>query len=332
MPHADDLPRWGIVSTIKAPVGAILAFAAHHLDQGAHRLFLYLDDDNQAAFRILKAHPKIRPILTDDAYWRALGMKRRAKHQSRQFENARHAYGRAGDLDWLAHIDVDEFLLPARPLGAQLADLPPGCLCGRIRPVEALAPAEPGQPLFAKAFSLDRATRNRQTEALYPDYGAHLNGGFLSHVAGKMIYRTGIPDLKVNIHNITVGEVQNPGQRDMTETTLLHCHAKSWQDFIAAFHYRLDKGSYRSELKPNRPADQGGLTLHELFGTIHAAEGEAGLRRFYDQVCSATPAHLAALEAQGLLCRPALDLAGAIARHFPDAGSLGEKAGAGRSH
>lgn len=317
MPQADQMPRWGIVSTIKAPVAAILAFAAHHLDLGAHRLFLYLDDDNQAAFRILKSHPKIRPIVTDDAYWQSLGMKRRAKHQSRQFENARHAYGRASDLDWLAHIDVDEFLLPARPLEAQLADLPPDCLCARIRPVEALAPVEPGQPLFAKAFSMDRAMRNRQTEALYPDYGAHLNGGFLSHVAGKMIYRTGVPDLKVNIHNVTVGEVQNPGQRELSNTTLLHCHAKSWKDFIAAFHYRLDKGSYRSELKPNRPADQGGLTLHELFGMLHATEGEAGLRRFYDQVCSATPAHLAALDAQGLLRHPQVDLPGAVARHFP---------------
>ena len=319
MPQAEHHPRWGIVATIKAPVDAILGFAAHHLDLGAHRLFLYLDDDNRTAFRILKAHPRIRPVLTDAAYWQSLGMKRRAKHQSRQFENARHAYGRAGDLDWLAHIDVDEFLLPDRPLGAQLAGLPAGCLCARVRPVEALAPATPDQPLFAKAFALDRATRNRQTETLYPDYGAHLNGGFLSHVAGKMIYRTGVPGLRVNIHNVTVGEVQNPGQRELDETALLHCHAKSWEDFIAAFHYRLDKGSYRAELKPNRPADQGGLTLHQLFATIHATDGEAGLHRFYDQVCRATPAHLAALETQGLLRRPALDLQAAVARHFPDA-------------
>ena len=319
MPHANGLPKWGIVSTIKAPVDAILAFAAHHLDQGADRIFVYLDDDNHAAFDRLKSHPKLRPTLTDDAYWRALGMKRRVKHQSRQFENARHAYGRAGDLDWLAHIDVDEFLLPAQPFAAQLAALPAACLCVRIRPIEALAPASAEQPLHAKACALDRATRNRQTEALYPDYGAHLNGGFLSHVAGKMVYRTGLADLKVNIHNVMVGEVQNPGQQELVGTDLLHCHAKSWEAFIAAFHYRLDKGSYRAELKPNRPADRGGLTLHEMFKAIHDADGEAGLRRFYDRVCTATPTHLAALEAEGLLRRPALDLREAVARHFPDA-------------
>ena len=314
------LPRWGIVSTIKAPVAAILGFAAHHLDLGAHRIFIYLDDDNRAAHDILKAHPKLRPMLTDDAYWSGMGMKRRAKHQSRQFENARHAYGRAGDLDWLAHIDVDEFFLPsAGSIAAQLAALPADCFCARVRPIEALAPVEADQPLYAKACALDRGKRTRQTERLYPDYGAHLNGGFLSHVAGKLFYRTGVADLKVNIHNITVGEAQNPGQQEMTGTALLHCHAKSWEAFITAFHYRLEKGSYRSELKPNRPVEHGGLTLHEMFKAIHDADGEGGLRHFYQQVCTATPAHLAALEAEGLLRRPALDLRAAVARHFPDA-------------
>lgn len=319
MPDANHAPKWGVVSTIKAPVDAILAFAAHHLDLGAHRIFIYLDDDNQDAFRTLKAHPKLRPVLTGDAYWQGLGMKRRVKHQSRQFENARHAYGRAGDVGWLAHIDVDEFLCPARPISAQLADLPPDCKCARVRPVEALAKARKGDPLYAKACAQDRATRTRQTEALYPDYGAFLNGGFLSYVAGKLFYRTGIADLKVNIHNVFVGEVQNPGQIELHETDLLHCHAKSWEAFLAAFHFRLDRGSYRAELKPNRPVEHGGLTLHELFNTIYEKDGEAGLRHFYDQVCTATPAHVAQLQTMGLLRQPSIDLDAAVARHFPQA-------------
>jgi hypothetical protein len=317
MSHVTHEPKWGIVATVKAPVSAILGFAAHHLDLGARRIFIYLDDDNRAAYDILKAHPKIRPLLTDDAYWRSLGMKRRVKHQSRQFENARHAYGRAGDLEWLAHVDVDEFLLPTTPMAAQLAALPQDCLCARIRPIEALSPVAPGQPLYAKARTQDRALRNQQTERLYPDYGAHLNGGFLSHVAGKMIYRTGVEGLRVAIHNVTLHDVQNPGERDLTGTELLHLHAKSWDAFIAAFHYRLEKGSYRAELKPNRPAERGGLTLHQMFSALHASDGEAGLRHFFDQVCAATPAHLATLEAEGLLRRPQLDLKAAVARHFP---------------
>jgi hypothetical protein len=55
-----------------------------------------------------------------------------------------------------------------------------------------------------------------------------------------------------------------------------------------------------------------------MFKAIHDADGEGGLRHFYEQVCTATPAHLAALEAEGLLRRPTLDLRAAVARHFPD--------------
>jgi len=43
--------KWGIVSTIKAPLEEIERFAAHHLELGADRLILYLDDDNSPPFK-----------------------------------------------------------------------------------------------------------------------------------------------------------------------------------------------------------------------------------------------------------------------------------------
>ncbi|WP_342706690.1 glycosyltransferase family 2 protein [Lutimaribacter saemankumensis] len=309
-----DTAKWGIVSTIKAPARDVLNFAAHHLDIGAHRLFFYLDDDNRAAFEALKGHPKCRPILTDDAYWRKLGMKRRVKHQSRQFENARHAYARAtGQVDWLAHIDVDEFLWPARPLASQLAALPDTCMGARVRPAEALA--GPGPVTHFKACNPDRATRDRQTAEIWPDYGAHLNGGFLSHVAGKMIYRTGVEGLKVQIHNIWVGDDMNPGEVTLADTALLHMHAESWESFRRALDYRLEKGSYRAELKPGQ---KGALTMHEFFKALMAEGGEDEIRRFYDQVCTAAPETLEKLQTHGLLHSHELKLEEKRKQHFPD--------------
>lgn len=312
----NSAPKWGVVATIKAPTAEIMEFCAHHLELGAHRLFIYLDDDNQQAFDILSAHPKIRPIMTDADYWQKLGMKRRGKHQSRQFENARHAYGRAQDVEWLTHIDVDELLWPDRDLAQILAALPYKCLCARVRPYEALAGGE-GPETHFKGFSIKQPKRKRETAAIYPSFGAHLNGGFLSHVAGKMFYRTGIADLKVQIHNVFVNDQMNPEQVELTDCKLLHLHAKSWQKFWGAFKYRLKKGSYRSELKPNMPREEGGVSLHELFSNLHQAEGDSGMRRFYDEVCVAN---------QGLKFRLAdfdhlysfeLALSAKVARHFP---------------
>lgn len=308
--------KWGVVSTIKAPMQEILDFCAHHLELGAHRLFIYLDDDNQAAYRLLSGHPKVRPILTDDGYWKRRGMKRRVKHQSRQFVNAGHAYRRAsGQVDWLTHIDVDEFLWPDRPLAEQLSALPGTCMCARLRPWESLS--SDGQAVHLKGFSIPMPRRRAETEAVYPTFGAHLNGGFLSHVAGKMIYRTGIEGLKVQIHNVFVGEEMNPGQVELSGTKLLHLHAKSWEDFYAAFHFRLEKGSYRSELKPNKPREEGGLSLHELFTMLYDEDGEAGLRAFYDAVCSAQPDLIARLAQHGLHMSVDLDLARKRAAQFP---------------
>lgn len=311
-------PTWGTVSTIKAPTDQILAFCAHHLSLGARQLHIYLDDDNRAAAAALAGHPHIHVTLCDDAYWQAHLGRRPVKHQARQVENARHAYARCAGLDWLTHIDVDELLWPATPLPAQLAALPPDCQVARLRPAEALATPAPGPAPIThfKRFTIDRATRDRQTRRAYPTFGMHLNGGFLSHVQGKLIYRTGQPGLSAKIHNVMVGDQTNPGQREMPGTELLHLHAHSWDQFRAAFQFRLERGSYRADL---RPATQGGVTMHDLLTALYADTGEDGLRAFYTEVCTATPDLLARLRAESLMSSHVLDLDAKIAAWFPAA-------------
>jgi hypothetical protein len=309
--------RWGIVATVKAPLPAILDFAAWHLQLGAHRLYLYLDDDAPDTLNTLRAHPKIRACHTDAAWW-AKRKGRPAKHQVRQSMNARHAAHRKPEVDWLAHIDVDEFLLPAMPVAERLAALPADSLCARMRPVEALAPADgfAAEETAFKAFHLDQRARQRAAEACFPNWGAHLSGGFLSHVAGKLFFRTGLGGLQVRIHNVFLDGVQNPGQRDLPEIELGHFHADSWEHFIAAYRFRLARGSYRADLKP--PVRRSGaLSLHALFRSIEAKEGEAGLRAFFDEVCVASRPLCDRLAAHGLLRRHAMPLSALRKRHFP---------------
>lgn len=307
--------KWGVVSTFKGAPNDVLSFAAHHLDLGAHRLFLFLDAPNPEAQAALKAHPKIRVFTCDDAHWRRLGLKRPVKHQARQTANATDTYHRkGGEVDWLIHIDVDEFLWPDRPMADRLADLPAETMCARIRPVEALA----GDGTLFKGFIPPGPDRAATVARLYPRFGAHVKGGFLSHLAGKLFVRTGLEPLVVKIHNVFQGEQMNPGEREMPQTLLLHCHARSWEDWIAAYRYRLAHGSYRAELAPARPRDKGGLTLHEVLTEIEAVEGDTGLRSFYDEMCADTPALRRALEAEGLLHRCALHLDAKRQKHFPD--------------
>ncbi|WP_407492679.1 glycosyltransferase family 2 protein [Pseudooceanicola sp. MF1-13] len=312
------MTTWGIVSTVRAPMAEVLAFAAWHLEMGAHRLYLYLDAPDENLLEKLKTHPRIRPVVTDDAYWDQRG-RRPKKHQVRQVRNATRTYRRRADVDWLAHIDVDEFLIPEAPIDTLLSSLTEGTQVARMRPMEALAqPAEPQTYWNFKTLTLDRQTRRSQSERVWPTYGPYLNGGFLSHVAGKIFVRAGLPDADFKIHNVYSDGQENPNSVEFDQVALAHMHAKSWPDWLAHYRFRHQQGSYRAELKPDRPRDKGGLSLHELFAMIEAEGGESALRLFFDEVCASTPGHLDRLAAEGLLRRVELPLEEVREKHFGD--------------
>jgi len=305
---------WGLSATILAPTRDILRFAAYHLDLGAHRLYLYLDADTPDAYAALKAHPKVRVQTCDAAHWKRLMGRRPDKHQARQTLNATHAYARKAQVDWLIHMDVDEFLVPDVPIPDVLGALPTDVTSARIRPMELLGGGHTG----FKAFVPANGARNATVRAIYPTFGKHLKGGFLSHVAGKLFVRTGLDDITVKIHNAFRGDTMLPDAAEPAQLRLAHCHATSWDSWRAAYSYRLDKGSYRSELRPATKPEQGGMSLHDLFRWLEQDQGEAGLRAFYDEVVGDSPALRARLAAHDLLREVDLNLDAALARHFPD--------------
>lgn len=308
-------PTWGLVATIKAEAEAILDFAAWHLEQGAHRLLLYLDAPCPAAMPHLQSHPRIRVIVTDAAHWQKRRGRVPEKHQVRQSLNATRAYRRqAGDLDWLIHLDVDEFLWTEAPVADHLAALSQEVLCARVRPLEKLAG---GQESF-KARVPPGPQQAEILARLYPRYGAFVKGGFISHVQGKLFLRTGLQDVDLRIHNAFVAGEENPGQVELPQVDLCHIHAKDWAQWRDHYRYRLQKGSYRAELSPARKRELGGVSLHELLCLLEAEEGESGLRGFFDEVCAEGPALSAALAAEGLLRRCPLPLARIRAKQFPD--------------
>jgi len=146
----------------------------------------------------------------------------------------------------------------------------------------------------------------------------HLNGGFVSHVAGKVFVRTGIAGLEMRIHNAFLDGQINPGHQVLSSHELCHVHYKDFDDWRGHFTFRHALGSYRAELKPNVERLKGGLNTHELFATILESDGEAGLRRFFHDVCTATPALRARLGEYGLLREHVSAAQAARVRVFPD--------------
>ncbi|KIN72976.1 glycosyltransferase family 2 protein [Sulfitobacter guttiformis] len=314
------MQTWGIVATVKADAPTILRFVAYHLELGAHRIFIYLDAPCPEAQEALRAHPRCRAVLCDEGYWnRHNNGTRPAMHQPRQTINATRAYNRAdGEVDWLMHMDVDEFLVAEGNVASCLSALPSNIKCARARPMELLAGGDPQTGAAFKTFIPAGKEREQIVSVLYPTFGQHLKGGFLSHIAGKIFVRTGVKGLKFRIHNAFLAGETNPDHFEMSNIRLAHFHATNWETWLAHFNYRLAQGSYRADLGPARSRERGGITTHELFTAIRDEEGEAGLAAFFDEVCADTPALRGRLKAVGHLHCASFPFDTSLTKHFPD--------------
>jgi hypothetical protein len=323
-------PTWGVVSTIKAPSTDILNFAAHHLDLGASLVHVFLDEDAPEARAALEAHPNCRVTLTDDAYWAARREGRPAKHQPRQTVNATRCYKDGPGVEWLGHFDVDEFLWPLPPgdaapaptIAAQLAQVPDEARSARVHAIEALAP-DPFDPphegeTWCKGHAREPKKRRRETDAIYPTFGPHLNGGFVSHVVGKVFVRTGLPQAGLRIHNAFFDRKEDDTCVPLPDARLIHCHAPDWDHWLRHMVYRLDKGSYRASLRAAPRSGGFGMNMNQLLTTLATDQGEEGLRAFFNEVCTATPDLRARLAKYGHLYSVRLTLDAARAAQFPD--------------
>lgn len=307
-----DNPTWGIVSTVRGSAPDILRFVAYHLDLGVDRMYIYLDEPNPKAFNALNRHPKVEVRNCDDGFWANRKRERPDKHQIRQTANATFTYRKAVE-DWLAHIDLDEFLWPEHPVAQLLAEVPEDIPVVRVRPDEALAG---GEDLY-KAYIPSGPNRADIVQALYPNYGAFVKGGFLSHLQGKVFARKGLPQINFRIHGLFQNGERLLCQAELPGVGLCHRHAPDWNHWLAHYRFRLERGSYQPGMTPNVPRERGGMNMNELLSWIEAEEGQDGLRAFFDEMSGADPEARARLEAHGMILHRPLHLDEKLRKHFP---------------
>lgn len=294
-------PHWGTVSLIKAPVAAIQRFVAHHLDLGATEVHLYLDAPDPATRAALPQDPRLIVTACDADWWARQKRPRMAAHQLRQAFVATQCYaGANGRLDWLVHIDVDEFLLPhpaSNPsdrVARILAALPASHAAVTVQPVELLADPDPAAPARFKTTPRMAGQPKSVLTQLYPTFGGYLRGGYISHLEGKLFLRTGTRGLRVGIHGAFLHKRALPQHALGPELRLGHAHAPDWASFRAHLAFRLDQGSYRNR-------DAAGFRLGDLLAYLRDTEGEPGLRAFYTEICTVRPALVAGLRDLGML-------------------------------
>ena len=236
---------WGLVATVKAPEEKVLAFVAHHLSLGASRIFLYFDDPDDPVHATVAKLRRVTATRCTQAYWAERG-PRHERHQNRQARNARDAYRRC-NLDWLGHIDVDEFLYSPRPVADILAEVPPATQVIKLEPFEAMHdPDLPDDIYTAREFR--GAIRHEHwplRRRVLGDYRAVIRDGMLSHTVGKVIFRTGIKGLFPRLHSVMLNGVRLPTPDWHPEVKLLHFHAQDRAAWREALPFRLTRGAYQ---------------------------------------------------------------------------------------
>jgi hypothetical protein len=294
------MPTWGVVTTVRAPEEQILAFVAHHLALGAARIWVYFDDPADPAHDRIARLPRITAIRCTDWYWALRGGRDR-RHQSRQVQNARHAQHRCR-LDWLTHVDVDEYIHAARPVAEILAEVPGAEVTLRMEPFEALHdPGLPDDIFTARRFRGPLQEGHAPLiPAVFGPMAPLLAKGSLAHGLGKCFLRPRTRGVDLDLHFALVrkARLMPPFHPDLR---LLHFHAENPDAWRRALPFRLAKGAYHHPVE--RP-------LHAYL----AGAGEAELQRFYEAAMMLTPEKAALLEAQGRLVTADLGLRAKVER------------------
>lgn len=288
-------PTWGVVATVKAALPEVLAFAAHHLDLGARKIWLHFDDPADPAAEVLNGQKGVRVVRCDDNYWRRLCGSRPEKHQERQTRNATRIF-RRGPVDWLAHIDVDEFIWPESNVASVLAQVPKGQDVLRVEPFEALHdPALPDDIFTARQFrgALRGAGAPRELARLYGPEGLLLRDGMLSHSVGKAFYRCASEGMVIHLHGARLKGERVRGGDFTPGLSLLHFHAENPARWLHRLDFRLERGAY--SFLPGLQAHLRGLDA-------------PGRQAFYNRVQMARPELVEGLARLGQMREARLDL------------------------
>lgn len=300
------------MTTSNAPTERVLEFCAYHLDLGAHRIYVYLDTQNPELYDALRRHPKTRPIQADRAYWQRRGSYP-PSHRNRQIRNLRNTYvSKRRQVDWLFHLDVDEFLWPRTTIHDAITALPRQVTCATVPVIENLVPLDQHAPIDAFRAPLPNGMRG---DAIYGPLGAQIISGFWGHEQGKPLFEHGHPDIKPAIHAVAVDGVSS---FDYTcpDIHLCHIHARSAEEFVAHMAHRHAKGSYRADLSDRVEIAGQRFNMHRYLAAMYEAGGQDAWKEAFLTLSLATPEKCAALKEHGLYFHCPLELEEKRHRYF----------------
>ena len=309
------LPRWGIVTTADAPVSLLIAHAAHHLAAGAGEVHLYLDNAPEAAEDLapLQRLPCVRVTVADRAWWRGQGRRRPRLHQVRQTHNATAALAATG-MDYLIHLDIDEYLWQWEPLAEELSLLPEGHFL-KIGNVERVHGAtDPGTGVFSPLFRLPEALVTGQEVAEEDLQNCGLTRqGLTGHSSGKAASPAGF-GYTAGIHRprLTASrDARHPRHRLSESAAILHFDGFTPRDWL----HKLLRKAEALDRHPESPATE--ERTQQVAAVKACGPDLTAALGLYDRLKRLDPAREAKWRGDGRVIEVPFDPAGSIAGLLP---------------
>ncbi|WP_299726369.1 glycosyltransferase family 2 protein [uncultured Tateyamaria sp.] len=217
---------WGVVMTVNEPAALVLCNVRWHLATGACAVHVFLDDAGDPVARELGAIDGCHVTLCDDAYWAVhRGQKGRPASQMRRQSINAHVAKTAAQIDWLFHIDADEFIWQDGDFAGELAAQGDISKAVNLTVLERLFPQGAQQSLFDGSFRATSALSETDAQMAFGEFAPFMKRGQYSHGAGKSGIRTSA-DLRLGVHHATrtgsEGRQRRAAHHIATTARLLH--------------------------------------------------------------------------------------------------------------
>lgn len=290
-----------------------MAFVAHHIEMGAKRVYLYLDRPDPELHRVLADVPGCHIIDCDDAHWQAsINGPHPATTEKRQVVNACLAY-RLDEVDWIAHVDADEFLHSDVNLADYLAAMPEDVDYVAVPNVERVFDSTvPQKGLFDGVMRCPVPRGMIDQDLIFSDeVTPYMRRGLPAHSSGKAIMRTGV-GLVPGIHSPRPSRDMERRANAMAAAGVSVFH----YDGLTGLHWVMKlRRLYFNQVDRIGKKSAFGTPRGEQLQYVIEKEGKFdALFDLHQSLKTLHPDDIERLDMLGLICRGQIDPLGAVDR------------------
>lgn len=282
---------FSVATIAREPWGILQHFLTWHLDQGAQRIVLYLDDPDDPSIPKLRGEPRIDIRPCTPALWASLRTSPTARFTRRQRAVLGQAYRELQD-GWLLVLDADELMwLRDQQIPAVLDSLPDETMSLRVNSAEQV-----GLPAGEEGFRTP-IHRAHVSEVYGEDAGLlRIRHGLVYHHEGKSFHRAGQPGVNMKLHwahDAEGNRTPGPTIGAAEGAYLLHYAAPDYARWRAKVDWRVGAHGFANPIKER---------LEEIAALD---DPEPAYRDLFDRLHTLTAEQAAQLEAHGGLLRDA---------------------------